>query len=177
VSTQRRLTTRHATAPGFSVAAMALSPRVWPSHPMPHGPVHLPARRVQRRLINATVVVHPATQDWIDHPGPVFQRLIRLSRHAPVVTHLAPGLRRIVADPWRAADQECTVAVLGPSGTPRVPQHVKPCCWVFPPAVIILTVNNPSSVRRTGRATRRGTRLASHLMSESLSYHLCHPLG
>ena len=99
------------------------------------------------------IIVDPPSEDRIEHPRDVLQRLIRFKMNSPVPDNLPHGLTGLIADPRGKIDEVLSMAILRPSRTECISQKVKFCLWELSAPVFILTIDNARFVRMQFQTT------------------------
>jgi hypothetical protein len=74
--------------------------------------------------------------------GQILNGLISHSVHLPTSDGSAHGLCRLIANGWKKADKEFSVAIFRSSGSEGVPQKIKFSVWIIPSSARILTIDN-----------------------------------
>ena len=103
--------------------------------------------RIQGGLVEPTVVLNPAPQDWIPHACQVVDGFVTAQVDLPASHLLAHPLRRFGANCRCEVDEELAEAVLRPSGAKFVPKEGELLVGILGLPIIILTVDNPCLFR------------------------------
>src|SRR5665648_145869 len=113
---------------------------------LPHGPtgqsaIQLAQNWVKRRLVVAAIVVNPAMEDWIEHPGQVVESLIAPQVESPTPHSAAHRLGGFITHCGTEVDEVLTPTILRPPGTKRESQKIKLLGGVMASSIIILAID------------------------------------
>ncbi len=97
--------------------------------------------RVKRRLVVAAIVVNPAMEDWIEHPGQVVESLIAPQVESPTSHSAAHRLGGFITHCGTEVDEVLAPAILRPPGTKRKTQKIKFFIEVIASTIIILAID------------------------------------
>jgi hypothetical protein len=93
------------------------------------------------------VVVDPASDRSIEHPGQVINPFIRLQMHPPSSYRLPHHFARLVAYRWCKVDEVFPIPILGAPRPKGIPQEVELDFGMISFSVIVLAVDNPGFLR------------------------------
>ena len=139
---QPGLTSGNAAEPVLSSTTSPLEPFVFPHGPSHEKAIEVSEDRVQGRLVEAPVVLNPASKNRIPHARQVVDGFVT-PQIDPPVPHLLPHpLCLVIAHRWCEADEVLAPLVFRPARAKRVPEEVELLVRVPPPTIIILAVDD-----------------------------------
>ena len=121
---------------------MAPEPSVFPHSPLGKDEVQRIKGFVNCRSVVAAVVVHPASDDRVEHAGEVLMALIASQMQLPTPYLIAYCLGRLVAYRWIEAIEAFTPVAFDPSRLKGKTQKVELHMGISPPATIIPAVDD-----------------------------------
>lgn len=124
------------------IPLMPLQSFVFPCRPSRQYTVKVLESGVQRRFVETTIVVDPATKHRIEHPGDSFQRLVTAQVQCPLSHDMAHLLGRLVAHRRAEIDNVLAPAVLRPPGSEGIAEEVELLLGITSPSVVILTLDD-----------------------------------
>jgi len=97
---------------------------------------------IHRRLVKASIVVDPPSQNRIKHLSNIQEVFIRLQLQIPMSDRLAHGLAGLVADTRSEVDKELAISVLRSAWSKGISQKIKLCFWKLASPIIILAIHS-----------------------------------
>jgi hypothetical protein len=142
VSEQAWLTSYGTLQPMPRPPSMAAQGLIFPIGPLCQFGVNVPQGRVQSRLVVSAVVVNPAPDYGVEHPGEVIERFVTSSWKCPR-TKLAPyRLEGFVANRGTERDTDSTLLSSRQPRSKRITEEVELLVGIVSAPVIILTVDD-----------------------------------
>ena len=120
---------------------------VFPIGPLRQFGINVPQGRVQSRLVISAVVVNPAPDYGVEHPGEVIERFVTSSWKCPR-TKLAPyRLEGFVANRRTERDTDSTLLSSRQPRPKRIAEEVELLVGIISASVIILTIDDMRLLR------------------------------
>ena len=158
-------TARHPMFGPPPVAAQSLEFAHGPENKLP---VDVPQGRVQGRLVEGPIVVHPPPDSRVEHPGQVLKILVAAQMQLPAPDFLPNPLRRFAADGRAEIHEVFPPPVLRSPGTKRIPKKIKRHAGKLASPITVPAVDNLRLLRVQGQPTVGKTTLQSVLQVFSL---------
>jgi hypothetical protein len=121
---------------------MALQLLVFPHGPFDQNPIQDPEGRIQRRLVVLPIVVHPSTQDGIEHMREIVESFVTPQVQSPAPDRLPHRFGGPSTDRWGEVDEVLPPAILRPSWAKRIAQKIKAVVQEGTTSIRILTVHD-----------------------------------
>src|SRR3974377_113194 len=118
---------------------LVLQPLVFAPQPSLKVPIQWVKDRVQRRALEAAVVVHPATERWVDLGCHVHQSNGMPTMQPPASDRLSDSFGRLRADRWKEPSEQCSSSGLRAPGAEPIAEEVELEHLVVHPTITIST--------------------------------------
>src|ERR1017187_3611702 len=122
---ERRLTSPYLAKHLPGSTYFVLQPLVFAPQPSLKVPIQWVKDRVQRRAVEAAVVVHPATKHWIDLLRHIHQSNGMPTMQSPASDRPSDRFGCFRADRWKEPSEQCSGSGLCPPGTEPIAEEVK----------------------------------------------------
>jgi hypothetical protein len=142
VGEQPWLSPRNASDPVRCLPPMASQGLELPMRPSSQNTVDVSQGRVERRFVVPAVVVDPAPDVAVEHPGQVVQRLVAALVKRPASDRLSDRLESFVACRGAEQDAECTPPASRQPRPERVAEKVERLVWVASTPIFILAIDD-----------------------------------
>src|SRR5262252_10680192 len=142
VCEQLRSTPRNTGDPVRRSAQMVAQLLVFALSPKGKISIQFTHRRIKCRAIVPPVILEPAPDNRVKHPGQVFDSFVTALRQIPATNGVPHGLRCLVGDRWTEVDEELSLTVFRSSRLKSVAKKIKLFVRVSPMAKIILAIDD-----------------------------------
>src|SRR4030095_6399237 len=93
-------------------AQMSAQLLVFPIGPTGQRSIQLPHRRIERRPVKSPIILEPASNNWVEHSGKIFDGLVTALMQVPASNLLPNRFHRLVGNGGREIDEVFPVPIL-----------------------------------------------------------------